>query len=573
MKMNNIYKEVIDEVSKNDSYSMCDISLICGKIMYKEFLKKYDEKFSDEKGDYDFQKIIGIFEKEVNTMKESNEKKELEAIINAMKLSEFFDGIIKKEKEAPQNAINFDDMKIFYKINNERIDIEYLLNKNINPSFKFYIIKNLQLLKSLINSNLNNNDISELFKNQTDELYIPFWAFLIRNMSSINCINYENKNNLFEKEITEEVRDNIENLLNEGNANQLDNSWLNLILEIIPNEIEMVNVHLFYHFFNNLFEKLNSSDYLKQKIQEILKGFYFELLKYSFEGKIKTILSEDIKNSNKEWYPLLTEYENEKDLFIIEEYTFNSLQKKYNSFKYYQKNSYNNYSYSCYSYNYNYNYNNHGSYSINEEDFYEFLNKYYPYTYEVLKSENKLKRGKEKLNNYLKNIVKKMDENKTLNILKSFKNRVKNNINSFNFTYLAYLIFEKTEDTLNSFISYFPDSIISQINDKIKYILDNLPYGKNNPDLFNETKLDLIKDIYIIFKSKKEGIENNNNNINLLDIDSYDKIYAKISDLKKNFYSYDSTIRTTNKTDFIGKLSQDIEKIIQDKNRTRKQQN
>ena len=234
-----------------------------------------------------------------------------------MKLSEFFDGIIKKEKEAPQNAINFDDMKIFYKINNERIDIESLLNKNINPSFKFYIIKNLQLLKSLINSNLNNNDISELFKNKTDELYIPFWVFLIRNMSSINCINYENKNNLFEKEITEEVRDNIENLLNEGNANQLDNSWLNLILEIIPNEIEMVNVHLFYHFFNNLFEKLNSSDYLKQKIQEILKGFYFELLKYSFEGKIKTILSEDIKNSNKEWYPLLTEYEMKKIYLLL----------------------------------------------------------------------------------------------------------------------------------------------------------------------------------------------------------------------------------------------------------------
>ena len=33
-----------------------------------------------------------------------------------MKLSEFFDGIIKKEKETPQNPINFDDMKISIKL-------------------------------------------------------------------------------------------------------------------------------------------------------------------------------------------------------------------------------------------------------------------------------------------------------------------------------------------------------------------------------------------------------------------------------------------------------------------------
>jgi len=228
-KMNTIYEEVMGKISKNESNSMSDISLICGKTMHKELIN-YDEKFCDDKGDYDFQKLTKFFKEKVDTMKKSKEKKELEAIINAMELSEFYDGIMKKEKEKPKAPNNFDDMKIFYKINNERIDIESLLNKNINPSFKFYIIKNLKLLKSLINSKLNNNDISELFKPQIDESFIIFWVFLIRNLSSINCINYENKNNPFVKEISEEVRDSIENLLNEGKANQLDNSWLNLIL-------------------------------------------------------------------------------------------------------------------------------------------------------------------------------------------------------------------------------------------------------------------------------------------------------------------------------------------------------
>lgn len=43
-------------------------------------------------------------------------------------------------------------MIIFNKKGNKTIDIESLLKLEMNPSFKFYIIKNLQLLKSLINS-------------------------------------------------------------------------------------------------------------------------------------------------------------------------------------------------------------------------------------------------------------------------------------------------------------------------------------------------------------------------------------------------------------------------------------
>lgn len=74
MKMNTIYQEVMEEVSKKESNSMSDISLICGKIMYRELIN-YDEKFHDDKGDYDFQKLTGFFKEKVDTMKESNEKK------------------------------------------------------------------------------------------------------------------------------------------------------------------------------------------------------------------------------------------------------------------------------------------------------------------------------------------------------------------------------------------------------------------------------------------------------------------------------------------------------------------
>ena len=143
-----------------------------------------------------------------------------------MKLAKYFDEIIKVEKESPEKSIDFEDMVIFKKGNEKRIEVESLLLKQINPSFKFYIIKNLQLIKTLINTKLSNEEINEICNKNLNE--IPFWVFLIRNMSSLNYINYENKNNPFSNDITYKIRDKIEELIKEGKENQLDNGWLNL---------------------------------------------------------------------------------------------------------------------------------------------------------------------------------------------------------------------------------------------------------------------------------------------------------------------------------------------------------
>ena len=69
--------------------------------------------------------------------------------------------------------------------------------------------------------------------------------------SSLNCIYYENKNNPFSNDISIKIRERIEDLINEGKEDQLDNGWLNLIINEVPNEILMPNIHLFYSFFNN----------------------------------------------------------------------------------------------------------------------------------------------------------------------------------------------------------------------------------------------------------------------------------------------------------------------------------
>ena len=306
VKMNNLLKEVLDNVKEKKLDNMCSISVLTAQVMYRELLKEYDKKLNEKEDEFNYDKTLKFFiNEEKKQESQSFGKKVLKAIINAMKLAKYFDEIINACKETPGKPVSFEDMKIFDKGKNKRIEIESLLLKDINPSFKFYIIKNLQLLKTLINSNLKNEEISALFEPQEEESYIPFWVFLIRNMSATNCINYDNENNPFSKEISIEVRENIEDLLKENKGYDLNNDWLNLILSEIPVEITMTNVRLFYFFFNNLFEKLNAEE-LKQKVQDIIKKFYFELLKYSFkEGGLSEILEDNFNSSEKDILKLI----------------------------------------------------------------------------------------------------------------------------------------------------------------------------------------------------------------------------------------------------------------------------
>ena len=99
-----------------------------------------------------------------------------------------------------------------------------------------------------------------------------------------------------------------------------------LIINEVPNEILMANIHLFYSFFNNLFEKLIVTGKCKEKIENILKEFYFDLIDCEFEGKIQNLLSEDIKSSKNNILKLVY---NEEKIYIEQLYDDFSKVKKY----------------------------------------------------------------------------------------------------------------------------------------------------------------------------------------------------------------------------------------------------
>ena len=238
-----------------------------------------------------------------------------------------------------------------------------------------------------------------------------------------------------------------------------------------------------------------------------------------------------------EWYPLIVEYEDSDTLFGTH-LNIASLKNKYQTFKY--------------------NYNNKRNYFIDEHKFLQYLEKYYPETFSKMTIRNR--QNNQSQDEYLNYIFNIMEKENTLDVLKRFKNLKKNN---FSFSYFAYLIFEKTKETLNSLKSFLPEIVKKEISIEIEYILHHMDIENQDWTKFNETKLTLIKKIYDLFIKKKFEIEKNKNRLNLSTINDKE-LNKKVDDLQKKFYSFSPSNKKMALTDSIGKLTQKIISIEQD---------
>ena len=94
--------------------------------------------------------------------------------------------------------------------------------------------------------------------------------------------------------------------------------------------------------------------------------------------------------------------------------------------------------------------------------FYELLQKYYPETYSKLKKSNKTSQE----------LFKIIQENKTLDILKRYKNIKKEN--KFSFAYFSYLIFEYSKYILDFLKENIPDIAKNEnLLNMLNYIIKN----------------------------------------------------------------------------------------------------
>ena len=128
--------------------------------------------------------------------KEKDMKKTIERFRKCLQIGNHLDELIKKQNEIEFPNINFDDLIIFKNVNNNDFDlIKYIKENNVHPFLYFFILNNLDLVKTFIKNILKQSYIEIIFNNKID--YIPFWVFVIRNISSRYCIIYGEKNNIF----------------------------------------------------------------------------------------------------------------------------------------------------------------------------------------------------------------------------------------------------------------------------------------------------------------------------------------------------------------------------------------
>ena len=144
---------------------------------------------------------------------------------------------------------------------------------------------------------MTKENIDKLLK-PSPYIYIPFWAFILRILSSTNCLIFGNDKNYLEKDLTKIIREEI--LLSMYNKNNINLSWINLITDDIKNEkIFNKKINMFYIFFNKICSvKINAEKDILNYIHNLLLTFYQSLFQILLSNKFDELLNTDI-NSNK----------------------------------------------------------------------------------------------------------------------------------------------------------------------------------------------------------------------------------------------------------------------------------
>ncbi len=299
-------KDIVDEIFRKGEYDdMITLSEDLGKLFYQNICGTEYKK--DENID-----LIEFLNKESQRQINSKNKKEL-LIRIASSLSfikTFQETIFNKQKENSKNyEFLLDDLNNLINDKNKLINCSNIFkkekqikeidkNKNIfSTSFIFYINNNQSFINELFNS-INNSDnsiISDLNRKKKLD-YLPFWLYILRNISSLNCIEYGKKDDLnLASHISDKIKKKISYCMNEKKP--LDLKWLNLVTDNISSEIIDPKIHLFYNFFNSLIINLNfNGKNLKSFVLDELENYYNEIIDSVFNGKIDNILDENIND-------------------------------------------------------------------------------------------------------------------------------------------------------------------------------------------------------------------------------------------------------------------------------------
>ena len=302
-------QDIANEILYKKEYdNMIDLSEYIGKLFYQNICGK-------DLNNEDSLNMIEFLNNEAEKEKDSKNIKELlktiASSLNFIKL--FQEKIYKNQKEEPENyEFKLDDFNNLLNDKNKLMNCSSLFkkekelkdtdkNKSIySPSFIFYINNNQTFINDLFNSiNISNTSIISDLNRKRKIDYLPFWLYILRNISSLNCLEY------CKKDIDESIRNHIADRIKKKITYYLNNNkplnfrWLNLLLDNISSEILDPKIHLFHNFFNSLINNLNiTGKNLKIFARNELENYFYEIIDSVFNESIDKLLDKNI-NENK----------------------------------------------------------------------------------------------------------------------------------------------------------------------------------------------------------------------------------------------------------------------------------
>ena len=281
-----LYKNIKDEIKNLHSFKN-----IAGKIALM-FYRYFNKDFIDIPEFIDGELILEYLKKNNNNKSSENYKK-LNILIDLINLGIYFDKYRMNKEELEKNNsdlkknLTFNDFECF----KDKFDIKSIMNIKNLPSFQYFLLINYNNIEILLKT-IKKENIQKLFVASPYE-YIPFWVFIIRIMSSTNCLVFENNKNPLEKDLTKIIRNKIL-LLMESKKNT-DLSWINLITDEIKFQpIFNKKINMFYTFFNKICSFENFSEDISKYINSLLIDVYKSLFDISLNQKFNDFLDTNV---------------------------------------------------------------------------------------------------------------------------------------------------------------------------------------------------------------------------------------------------------------------------------------
>lgn len=224
----------------------------------------------------------------------------------------YFLTIAKTMSECPKYNFSFNDVLFLKK--------DWMLNEeftNKYPSFLYWLSLNDDCLKQL-----QRNFEFYICSNEK----MPFWLFIIRIISSTQCIEFYCKTesefaNIIKDSINSKLIDIFSKTKDSTNSKLIGTDWVNFLLPKVPIEISNSNYKLLYQFLINILsDTSNCTPFIKSVKEKTVKNFALFIINKIFNGKIDDFLklSFSQKNTNK-WISFVNkcikELNIDKDIF------------------------------------------------------------------------------------------------------------------------------------------------------------------------------------------------------------------------------------------------------------------